>query len=56
MLRSVAAVALLANCGLLVPAETAHVPWYSSVTLRNFSGDSPLEGQSAFAMEMRDTA
>lgn len=27
VLRSVAAVALLANCGLLVPAKTARVPW-----------------------------
>ncbi len=94
MLRSVAAAALLATCGMAVPAgagEAHHttaaaamsatssaaappagpgsaaggppaapypleVSWLSHVSLRNFSGDSPLEGKSAFAVEMEDTA
>ncbi|EFJ50776.1 hypothetical protein VOLCADRAFT_88639 [Volvox carteri f. nagariensis] len=97
VLRSVAAAALLATCGLSVPAGPAgggrtanthttdhvqctedvtsswsspgaspspssppstdfFVPWLSHVSLRNFSGDSPLEGKSAFAVEMEDTA
>ncbi|KXZ52161.1 hypothetical protein GPECTOR_10g790 [Gonium pectorale] len=30
--------------------------WLRHVSLRNFSGDSPLEGKSAFAVEMEDTA
>ncbi len=96
VLRSVAAAALLATCGMAVPAgagEAHHttaaaaaampagssaapppagsgsaaggplaapypleVSWLSHVSLRNFSGDSPLEGKSAFAVEMEDTA
>lgn len=31
VLRSLAAVALLANCGLMVPAKTAQVPWCMEV-------------------------
>nr|BCL66167.1 hypothetical protein [Volvox reticuliferus]BCL66235.1 hypothetical protein [Volvox reticuliferus] len=87
ILRSIAAAALLAICGLSVPAgpergsghsggpaadlkspHSGHsggpagppadffVSWLSHVSLRNFSGDSPLEGKSAFAVEMEDTA
>eukprot|EP00798_Chlamydomonas_sp_ICE-L_P019907 gene19907-26610_t len=52
LLRSVAAVSLLANCGLMVPAQSATVPAIDALMLRNFSGDSPLEGKSSFAMEM----
>jgi hypothetical protein len=55
VLRSIAAVALLAACGLAVPCvEPRRVPLYSAVMLRNFSGDSPLEGKSSFALEMKD--
>ncbi|KAG2499476.1 hypothetical protein HYH03_002423 [Edaphochlamys debaryana] len=67
VLRSIAAAALLATCGLAVPAGSPSSPpstsplplegaWLSHVSLRNFSGDSPLEGKSAFAVEMEDTA
>ncbi|KAG2492702.1 hypothetical protein HYH03_009115 [Edaphochlamys debaryana] len=79
ILRSVAAAALLATCGLAVPAGPSspsspllsspspsspsppsplplEAPWFAHVSLRNFSGDSPLEGKSAFAVEMEDTA
>ncbi len=54
MLRSVCAVALLANCGLLVPARRVRVPFYDAFLLRNFSGDSPVEGMSSFALEMQE--
>jgi DNA mismatch repair ATPase MutS len=54
VLRAVAAAALLANCGLMVPAAAAAVPHYSGFVLRNFSGDAPTERMSAFGMEIRD--
>lgn len=54
VLRSTAAVALLAACGLLVPAEKAKVPYLDAFMLRNFSSDSPLEGRSSFAVEMTE--
>ena len=54
VLRSVASIALLGCCGLMVPAREACVPFYDSFMLRNFSGDSPLEGLSSFALEMVD--
>lgn len=54
LLRTIGAVALLANAGLRVPAVSATVPFYDSYVLRNFSGDSPLEGKSSFALEMAD--
>nr|BCL66097.1 hypothetical protein [Volvox africanus] len=71
VLRSIAAAALLSICGLSLPAGPDRscpsslvteppagfsVSWLSHVSLRNFSGDSPLEGKSAFAVEMEDTA
>ena len=56
MLRSIAAVALLANCGLMVPARSARVPRYTGVVLRNFSGDAPAARLSACGVEMRDMA
>ena len=49
-----ASIALLGCCGLLVPAQQAKVPFYDAFILRNFSGDSPLEGLSSFALEMVD--
>ena len=56
VLRSIAAVGLLANCGLMVPAACATVPFYDALMLRNFSGDSPLEGKSSFQLEVSDMA
>lgn len=38
VLRSTCAVALLANCGLFVPAARAVVPRFDAFVLRNFSG------------------
>lgn len=52
VLRSLCAVALLAACGLLVPAARAKLPYTDAFILRNFAADSPLEGRSSFAVEM----
>ena len=52
VLRSTAALALCAMCGLLVPAKHARVPDLDSVELHTFVGDNPREAQSAFAVEM----
>jgi hypothetical protein len=54
VLRAICAVALLGSCGLMAPAQRAVVPFLDFIMLRNFSGDSPLEGRSAFAMEMAE--
>ena len=54
VLRSVAATALCALCGLLVPAQRARVPPFDRVELRTFVGDAPLEKKSAFAVEMNE--
>lgn len=56
MLRSVCAVALCGQCGLLVPAKTAEVPFFSGFMLRAFSGDNPHEHKSGFAVEMSEMA
>lgn len=56
-LRSLTAVALLANCGLPVPAAAgSNVPEYYSFMYRNFRGDSPIEGRSGFALEAHEMA
>jgi len=54
IIRSLGAVCLLANCGFMTPVETAQVPQFSSFSVRMMCADSPLEGQSAFAVEMLD--
>ena len=54
MLRSLAAVALVGGAGLLVPASSARLPFSDCVVLRNFGGDSPQDGLSSFALEMKD--
>ena len=52
VLRSVAALALLAQCGLHAPAISAQVPRLDSLIVRMASTDSPVEGLSSFAVEM----
>ncbi|CAE7574957.1 MSH1, partial [Symbiodinium microadriaticum] len=54
LMRSILVTALLANCGLFVPCLRASVPRYDSFFLRTASHDTPLEGKSAFAVEMDD--
>lgn len=50
MLRSICAGALLATCGLMVPAREASVPRLDAIILRMMSTDSPADGKSAFQM------
>jgi hypothetical protein len=49
-LRSICAGALLATCGLMVPARQASVPRFDAIILRMMSTDSPADGKSAFQM------
>lgn len=53
-MRSVCAAALLGSCGLLVPAASAQIPDIDAFILRTFASDSPIEGRSGFATEMRE--
>lgn len=54
LMRSVLVAALLANCGLFVPAMHAVVPRFDTFFLRTASYDVPSEDKSAFALEMDD--
>jgi DNA mismatch repair ATPase MutS len=54
LLRTVTAAALLANCGLCVPASSAVVPAFDVIFLRNTAYDAPKEGKSSFGVEMSD--
>ncbi|CCO66266.1 predicted protein [Bathycoccus prasinos] len=55
ILRSLTSVALLSQCGLMVPARgECIVPRFDSITLRMASSDSPSEGLSGFAVEMME--
>lgn len=55
LLRMVAAACLCACIGLNIPARSSsHVPHLDAVMLRTFSGDAPLEGLSAYAVEMHE--
>jgi DNA mismatch repair ATPase MutS len=52
--RSVIVTALLGNCGMFVPCDSAVIPRYDSFFLRSTSYDIPSEGMSSFAVEMND--
>lgn len=54
VIRTLGVVCLLANCGFLTPVQRAEIPQFSSFSVRMMCADSPLEGQSAFAVEMLD--
>ncbi|XP_078440576.1 MUTL protein homolog 1 isoform X2 [Wolffia australiana] len=54
LLRSICAAALLAMCGLMLPAESALVPHFDSVMLHMKSYDSPADGKSSFQIEMSE--
>jgi len=54
VLRSVAACALLAQCGLHAPVKSARVPRLDALIVRMASTDSPVEGLSSFAVEMME--
>ena len=50
-IRSIAAASLLANCGFLVPAESAKIAVLKNILIVSPGGDRPVEGLSAFAAE-----
>ncbi|KAK6914173.1 DNA mismatch repair protein MutS-like, N-terminal [Dillenia turbinata] len=54
LLRSIGAAALLAICGLMVPAESALIPHFDSIMLHMKSYDSPADGKSSFQIEMSE--
>ena len=52
IMRAAGACALLANCGLYVPATAAQVPRFRAFHVRMASADSPLAGLSHWALDM----
>jgi hypothetical protein len=56
ILRAAGAAALLANCGLHVPAAEAQVPRFSAYYVRMASADSPAEGLSHWGLDMKESA
>lgn len=54
VLRSIAAISILAMSGLHVPAKSVECPYIDHIVLRSFSGDNPMEQQSGFSMEMTE--
>ncbi|XP_027363720.1 DNA mismatch repair protein MSH1, mitochondrial isoform X2 [Abrus precatorius] len=54
LLRSICAAALLGICGLMVPAESASIPYFDSITLHMKSYDSPADKKSSFQVEMSE--
>lgn len=48
LLRSICAAALLGICGLMVPAESALIPYFDSIMLHMKSYDSPADHKSSF--------
>ena len=56
VLRTAAAGALLAQCGLFLPARAAQVPALDGLEQRTVHGDAPAEGRSAWDLEMHEMA
>jgi hypothetical protein len=54
--RAAGSAALLANCGLHVPAALAEVPRFRYYFVRMASSDSPAEGLSHWGLDMKDAA
>ena len=55
VMRATLVAALLANCGLCIPASSGSlVPRYDCFFIRTSSYDMPSEGMSAFGLEMDD--
>jgi hypothetical protein len=54
--RAAGAAALLANCGLHVPAAAAQVPRFGAYYVRMASADSPSEGLSHWGLDMKESA
>jgi DNA mismatch repair ATPase MutS len=48
LLRSICAAALLGICGLMVPAESAMIPYFDAIMLHMKAYDSPADHKSSF--------
>ncbi|QQR49281.1 DNA mismatch repair protein MutS [bacterium] len=55
-LRQVALICIMAQCGSLVPADSASLPLLDRIFTRIGSGDNVAEGKSTFLVEMEETA
>ena len=55
-LRQVALIAIMAQAGSFVPAQSAHMPILDRIFTRIGAGDSLAEGKSTFLVEMEETA
>ena len=55
-LRQVALICIMAQCGSLVPADSANLPLLDRIFTRIGSGDNVAEGKSTFLVEMEETA
>ena len=56
VVRAAGTAALLANCGLHVPAAAAEVPRFGAFYVRMASADAPSEGLSHWGMDMTEAA
>ena len=56
LLRSIAAVALLSHCGLMVPCEYAELPHFTNIFIRSGTYDCARERCSSFSNECMDIA
>jgi DNA mismatch repair ATPase MutS len=54
LMRSVFVSALLANCGMFVPCDSANVSRFKHFVLKTGSSDAPSENMSSFALEVND--
>lgn len=55
-LRQVGLICIMAQCGSLVPADTASLPILDRIFTRIGSGDNVAQGKSTFLVEMEETA
>lgn len=55
-MRMIGTLAVLAQIGCYVPAESARIPLYDGVFCRMGASDSVLEGRSTFLSEMEETS
>jgi len=55
-LRQVALISIMAQCGSMIPADSAQLPIIDRIFTRIGSGDNVAEGKSTFLVEMEETA